>query len=517
LFCEQLQLRKNKKLKTQSICLSLTSVALAVALLSGTQVGKVHASEQAHSVNRPAYAFEETNYPSEATSQQLYDELDYQRAVQGYIWAQPLVGLGAMSEGARRIGIEPMELFVFDQGLQINQALQTGNDDVIYSFSYFNLQETGPLVVEIPTGNQYGVVLDAWQRPIEDVGRIGPDQGKGGKYLIVPPGWSGKLPESGYFSRPSATNNGMLFLRAVRAPGETRESAVARLAQSNIYPYAMHTAPPALRMRKMAHADYDGLTPHGAAYFDLLAQRVREEGGNERDRVMLGMLASIGIEPGKAFTPDVRLQQILERAEQTGRAMVANLEINPRKERRAIFKGTQWRAGTGLTHYSQERGPLTEIDERAALFRFGFAMHKFLDPNFKGKKGAAYATAYRDGRGKYLDGSNTYQLHIPANVPAADYWSVTAYDVNTFNFIDTDQKRPSLSSLKDLARNADGSIDLYFSPQEQREMTGNWIKTVPGKGFFLILRLFGPTQSFYDGSWMLGDVTEVKEPGVVVN
>ncbi|MCY1403135.1 hypothetical protein D3C76_873430 [compost metagenome] len=501
-------------MKTPSTFYSLTAAALALALLSCIQIEKVQASDSPTTANATEFAFEHTNYPSTATSQRLYDELDYQRAVQAYIWAQPLVGLGAMSEGARRIGIAPMELFVFDQGLRANQALQTGNDDVIYSFSYFNLQETGPLVVEIPEGNQYGVLLDAWQRPIEDLGRIGPDQGKGGKYLIAPPGWKGELPADGYFSRLSATNNGMLFLRAVRAPGESRESAVARLAQSNIYPYAVHASPPALRMRKMGTDNYDGLTPRGTAYFDLLAKRVREEGGNERDRVMLGMLATLGIEPDKAFAPDARLQRILQRAEHTGRAMVANLEFNPRNPRREIFKGTQWHTGTGLVHYSQERGALTEVDERAALYRFGFGMHKFLDPNIKPVvgKGAAYATAYRDGGGHFLDGSKTYRLHVPGNVPVNDYWSVTAYDADTFNFIDTDQKQPSLSSLKDLARNADGSIDLYFGQHEPHDNSGNWIKTVPGKGFLLLLRMFGPTQSFYDGSWTLGDLTEVKQP-----
>jgi hypothetical protein len=242
-------------------------------------------SSSAQAMERSAgVAFEESNYPSKATSQHLYDELDYQRAVQAYIWAQPLVGLGAMGEGARHIGVQPMELFVFDQGLQVNQALQTGNDDVIYSFSYFNLKDSGPLVVEVAPGNQYGSVMDAWQRVVEDLGRIGPDQGKGGKYLIVPPGYQGELPDSGYIVRPSQTNNGMVFLRAVRRPGESRESAVARLQQGNIYPYAEHSAPPALRTRMMGTSDYDGLTPRGVAYFELLAKRIEGEPGNERDR-----------------------------------------------------------------------------------------------------------------------------------------------------------------------------------------------------------------------------------------
>ncbi len=469
------------------------------------------ASVDAPPLPEPPLKFESTNYPSKQAAQRLYDELDYQRAVQAYIWAQPLVGLAAMAEGARRIGIRPMELFIFDKLEQVNQQLQTGNDDVVYSFSYFNLHDSGPLVVKIPAGNQYGVVLDAWQRPIEDVGRIGPDAGNGGTYLIVPPGYQGALPDSGFTVRRSPTNNGMLFLRAVRRPGESVDSAVARLANTSLYPYAAHAAPAAPQIHRMGLSDYDGLTPKGIRYFELLAKRISEEPGEERDRIMLGMLATLGIEPGTPFAPDARMRQIFMRASETGRLMAANLEFNPRKPRYEIFKGTHWLASTGLTKYTQERGPLTEIDDRAALFRFGFGMHKFLDPDVKPivGKGAAYATTYRDAQGRFLDGSRTYQLHVPPKAPMLDYWSVSAYDADTFSFVRTDQRRPSLSSLKDLARNPDDSVDLYFGPQAPAGKTSNWIRTESGKGFFLLFRLYSPTADFYAGKWPLGDVTEV--------
>ena len=456
------------------------------------------------------FAFESTHYPSQQTAQSLYDELDYQRAVQLYIWAQPLVGLAAMAEGARRIGIRPTELFVFDQLVQVNQQLQTANNDVLYSFSYFNLHETGPLVIVVPPGNQYGVVLDAWQRPIEDLGRIGPDAGRGGTYLILPPGYKGEQPE-GYIVRSSMTNNCMLFLRAVRGPGESVGSAVDRLSETNLYPYAAHDAPRPSRMHRVGDADYDGLTPHGIEYFNLLAKRIGEEPGEERDRMMLGMLATLGMEQGKPFTPDSRLQHILAHASQTGRLMVANLEFNPRTPRPVLIKGTQWRAVTALTKYTQELGAFTEIDERAALFRFGFAMHKFLDPAIKPivGKGAAYTTTFRDGQGRYLDGSRSYRLRVPPNAPVLDYWSVSAYDADTFSFVATDQRRPSLSSLQNLARNPDGSFDLYFGPIPPNGTTSNWIKSAKGRGYFLLLRLFAPTADFYAGAWPLGDMEEM--------
>ncbi|MDF3883087.1 DUF1214 domain-containing protein [Cupriavidus basilensis] len=294
-------------------------------------------------------------------------------------------------------------------------------------------------------------------------------------------------------------------------PGESIERAAARLDNTNLYPYASRAAPPPLQLRRMGLSDYDGLTPRGIDYFKLLARRVSEEPGEERDRMMLGILATLGIESGKPFSPDARMQGILERAAGVGRKMVANFEFNPRKDRRVIFKGTQWRLPTGLTHYAQERGSLTELDERAALFRFGFAMHKFLDPAVKPfvGKGAVYAATYRDARGQYLDGSRTYRLHVPPDVPMLEYWSVSAYDADTFSFVRTDQRRPSLSSLKDLVRNPDGSVDLYFGPQAPAGLRSNWIKTEPGNGFMLLFRLFSPSEQFYAGKWQLGDVTEL--------
>ncbi|GAB2649940.1 DUF1254 domain-containing protein [Prescottella soli] len=484
---------------------ALLSCAIAASVLVSAGCASA-ASPSAH----PTFDMERTNYPSEATKQALYDELDYQRAVQSYIWAQPLVGLASMAEGAREIGIEPMELFIFDQLEQVNQKLQTGNDDVVYSFSYFDLSQTGPMVVEIPANGQYGVILDAWQRPTEDVGGVGPDHGAGGKYLVIPPGYQGPLPRDGYFVSQAKTNTGMLFLRAVRGPGDSVASAADRLRATNLYPYSQVDNPPAPRNHNMGHDDYNGLTRRGLDYYTLMAKALRTEAPEERDRMMYGMLAPLGIKPGEAFEPDERVRAILERAADTGRKMVANLEVNSRTDRPSVYPNTQWRNPTGMTHYSQELGAATELDERAALFRYGFAMQKFLDPNATPpvNTGAAYLTSYRDSDGVFLDGSNEYRLHIPANAPIRGYWSASLYDAEDFSFIDTDQKKPSLSSLKDLTKNPDGSIDLVFSPNEPEDpLKSNWIKTIPQQGFLVLFRLYAPTEDYYAGKWPLADIS----------
>jgi hypothetical protein len=251
---------KRRTLLSTALAAGTATAAVACVKTSAPQTGSNEPGDS-------AFELESINYPSADTAAELYDELDYQRAVQGYIWAQPLVGLAAMAEGARRLGIAPLELFIFNELQQVNQKLQTGNDDVVYSFAYFDLSATGPLVVDIPGGGQYGVLLDAWQRPIEDVGGTGPDGGRGGRYLVVPPGHTAPLPDTGYFVCRSKTNTGMLFLRAVRNRGENVADAAARLQKTNMFAYAEVPNPPAPRFRPMNFDDYDGLTPHGLDYF----------------------------------------------------------------------------------------------------------------------------------------------------------------------------------------------------------------------------------------------------------
>ncbi|MFE2995370.1 DUF1214 domain-containing protein [Nocardia sp. NPDC059246] len=457
----------------------------------------------------PVFELESTGYPSADTAAALYDEMDYQRAVQGYIWAQPLVGLAAMAEGARRLGIAPLELFIFNQLEQVNQKLQTGNDDVVYSFAYFDLTATGPLVIDIPGGGQYGVLLDAWQRPIEDVGGTGPDAGRGGRYLVVPPGYTGPLPETGFFVRQSKTNTGMLFLRAVRNRGDSVADAAARLQRANLFAYSAVTNPPAPRFRLMNFDDYDGLTPRGLDYFTLMGKALAVEYPEERDRIMLGMLAPLGLGIGHTFQPDDRVKSILTRASDTGRKMVATLEADPRVARPSIYPKTHWCSPTGLVSHTQERGSITEVDERAALFRFGFAMQKFLDPDAKPPigSGAAYLTSFRDSSGNFLDGSKHYVLRVPPKAPMLAYWSASAYDADDFHFVVTDTRRPSISSLKNPTVNPDGTIDAHFGPSLPAGTSeSNWIKTVPGRGFLVLFRLYAPTADYYTGSWPLPDI-----------
>jgi hypothetical protein len=125
--------------------------------------------------------------------------------------------------------------------------------------------------------------------------------------------------------------------------------------------------------------------------------------------------------------------------------------------------------------------------------------------------GSAYAAAARDADGAYLDGSETYKLRLPTNVPAKDFWSIVLYDSQTRSMLQTDQQFPSINSERgDIEPNADGSVDIYFGPQAPSGKENNWVQTVPGKAFWLILRLYGPLEPWFDKTWRPGKIEMVK-------
>jgi hypothetical protein len=250
-----------------------------------------------------------------------------------------------MAEGARRIGIQPLQLFIFNDALQVNQHLLTGNSDIIYAFAYYDLS-AGPIVVDLPEGEFFGSILDAWQRPIEDLGKVGPDAGKGGRYLIVPPGYLGKITANGYIVRQSQTTTGMVFLRSLLTPDRSKAEGTTALRNARIHRQGDTDV---IAPRLLDHSDYDGLPPRGEAFFELLAHFISRETPNERDRVMLGLLSTLGIEPGKPFKPDEHLRKLLARAAEQARSMMANMSYAPRFPiaMQSIFPGTPLVAWNG--------------------------------------------------------------------------------------------------------------------------------------------------------------------------
>ena len=294
---------------------NLLAAALVGALALTTTVALAETSRFDDLANLP---FAE-NRPTKATAQTLRDEILFQRATQTYLWAMPLINTLGMKDGSEQaFGAGYNVLPVWKKRLDAKTLVTTPNSDVIYAMSYVDLGKDGPLVFEAPPMLQ-GILLDFWQRPIPvdggkffgDVGLPGPDGGKGGKFLILPPGYKGEVPE-GYFVYRSGTNNVFVFLRGFYQDPKNLMPAVALIEQAKIYPLnGKETAKP-MQFPDASGVPANMLPVRDASAFDQLKQLVDSEDTNLAEADSLGMLASIGIIKGQPFTPDAKTRATLD-------------------------------------------------------------------------------------------------------------------------------------------------------------------------------------------------------------
>jgi hypothetical protein len=444
-------------------------------------------------------------YPTDATAKKLYDDIDFQRACQAYLWALPLMGFQEWQREHRETfgtgNLDYVDYFNFTDKL----GLLTANATTPYIIGFPKMKETGPLVVEVPPGAVAGGILDFWQRPLTDCGQTGPDKGKGGKFLVLGPGDPDLKPE-GYYVFRSPTVNIMSGHRALD-PDPAKAKATA--AALRIYPYSQRDNPPPTRHVTPDGRKWTGEQPRGLAYWEGLAKVINEEPAIERDRMMLGMLQPLGIEKGKPFNPDARQKQILIEATQVGEVMARTIGFAKRFEGVKVWPGKQWDISLFLKETSQEAPNYTQFDERASWFYEAVCVSAGMMGRTVGF-GQVYLEASKDRDDQWLDGSKTYHLHVPPNAPVAQFWSFTVYDNESRCFVDTGVQ-PDRSSRDNIEKNADGAVDLYFGPKApEGKPATNWIKTIPGKGWFTYFRLYGPTQAFFDRTWVLPDIEVLK-------
>lgn len=465
--------------------------------------------------------------PTDESSQILMDELLFQRATQTYLWALPLINTLGMKNGSEKVfGAGYNVLPIWKKRLDAKTLVTTPNSDVIYAMSYVDLGKEGPVVFEAPP-NLQGILLDFWQRPIPvdggkfagDVGLPGPDAGKGGKFLLLPPGYTGEIPAGHYVYR-SGTNNVFIFLRAFYQDPSNLEPAVSLIERSRIYPLNSKG-----NAKQMLFPDASGvpanmLPPSDGSAFDQLKQLIDSEGDHLADQDFLGMLAAIGIVKGRPFNPDEKTRAILDNAAKTAYKMSRVIgfkeEVSGRSLR--IYPDRRWlnpmadatpEKPSGLFDLGWRRtgeGYL-DLDTRIWFFTDYYSVSPGMLSQIPGK-GAKYMIAFVDSEGRNLSGQNTYRLKLPANIPAANFWSVTLYEAENASGLDNGQPFPSLGSRDKPAQNADGSTELYLSPEAPQGKRGNWLATVPGKGYFVILRLYGPMEAAINKSWKPGDIVQ---------
>ena len=438
-----------------------------------------------------------------------HEKMIHRRAVEAAVWGMPIEGTRGLLLASRKdLGADWNDIVYFSKPMESRHGLLTANNQVPYLTTSLNTTD-GPMVVDVPGASDkakfFGSFVDAWDYPFTDVGPAGADEGKGGKFLFLPPGYKGDVPEGYLVFRPY-THAVHMILRPVALPGATMEDQVAYAKTLNVYRLSDAANPPQAKRFDAYPKKWDTLPKYDITFFQDMAATINEEPVLERDLAMMGILSYIGIEKGKSFNPDARTKEILELAIKDAYDYMQDLFVN--KAFRNFIPGTQWstfnlsmeQAKAGWPFVTKDR---MLIDERANLYHYATFMPQKLGG------GSFYLTTLSDSEGNLLDGESTYKMNVPADTPAGDFWSAIAYSFATHGFIEGSE-RVGISSIdKDsLKVNDDGSVDLYFAPNAPKGQESNWVPT--REKFWICLRLYGPEKALHDGSWKLPDIVKIK-------
>jgi hypothetical protein len=383
----------------------------------------------------------------------------------------------------------------------------TANDNTVYSFPWIDTRK-GPLVVEVPP-MVLGLIDDFWYKWVADIGITGADKGKGGKYLILPPGYQGDIPEGYFVVRPSTYGNWMPF-RSFLVDGSPKPGVESVKKTYKVYPLADAANPPPMKFVNLSGVPATFVAPGDYSFWSLLNEVIQEEPAEGSDPTTLGLFASIGIEKGKPFNPDARMKKILEDAAKIGQATARTIAFKIRDKDAFIYPDSNWRKPF-FGGYKFEVAPgVSNLDGAIFFFYIATGVTPAMDMEMVGK-GSQYPWAAEDSKGNPFDGAKTYRLRLPPNIPVKDFWSVIVYDLQTRSMLQTDQRFPSVSSQnKKVAVNTDGSVDVWFGPKAPAGMENNWVQTIPGKGWFMILRLYGPLEPWFDKTWRPGEIEPIE-------
>jgi len=441
--------------------------------------------------------------PDEETARKVYDNLDFQHAVQAYLSSMQIASMSGMRNGLLQVGPANKTVLIYEDLMDSKALWLTPNTTVVYMALWLELDKE-PVVMET-TPNVLGLINDAWFNYVADFGNAGPDKGEGGKFLILPPGYKAKVP-SGYHVLKTKTYGNWFVWRGFMENGSTRKAVETNKKQFRLYPLSQADNPPALNFVNMSGKFNNTIHRMDYGIWEEINEAIQREPVEAGDPEILGLLASIGIQKGKKFEPDARMQAILKEAANVGAVTVRTLAARPRNQEFYFYPGEGvWTTPfIGGSHEFLDNGARL-LDPRSYFFFYATGITPAMSAKMVGA-GSQYAVAYVDTQGNPLDGSKTYKIHLPPNVPAKAFWSFTLYDNQTRAMLQTDQRFPAIGSLdKGVKPNADGSYDIYFGPKAPEGNEGNWVQTVPRKGWNVILRLYGPLEPWFDKTWRPGN------------
>ena len=453
--------------------------------------------------------------PTKETSENVYDYIDKMRGVDAFMRGIPGASVRGLIVGLEEAGVDDYnKVGITKTLLDSKSLLLTANTSTIYVTPYINVGKSGPIVMETPPG-MLGAFNDAWFRYIADIGPFGEDKGKGGNYLILPPGYEGEVPE-GYFVIQSPTNRVFVFTRTSIANGI--DKAVKMIGENlKIYPLAEKDNAKKMELVDISGVDFNTVHTNDFSFYEHLAEWINEEHVDMLDNQTKGLFASIGIEKGKPFAPDERMKKILTEAVAIGNAAARSITYYPRTDMNLqgveIYPDTEssWIMAFANKNvfFTTETGGYNA--DALDMFHYNYtAVTPAMAVTIEGA-GSDYAISFLDGEKQVLDGVKEYKLHIPANVPVNDFWAVTIYDTQTRSLLQTSQQFPTVGSLTEgFKQNEDGSYDVFFSPNPSAGYENNWLQTIPGKSFLVILRVYGPLKPWIEKTWRPGEVMLMK-------
>jgi len=451
--------------------------------------------------------------PTRETATKVEDYLDRARGVDAFLKGIPGASLQELRKGPRKLGVNANgKVAIFDKLMDSHALFLTANTSTLYIMPYINTKEAGgPVVVEVPPA-MLGAFNDAWFRYVGDVGLAGPDHGKGGKYLVLPPAYKGDVPDGYHVIKPT-TDALWLFMRGNISKGI--EPAVKNVKDHlKVYPFSQKDSPKACEYVSMSGKEFNTIHPNDYQYYVHLDHLIQEESEHMLDPETKGLFASIGIVKGKKFAPDDRMKKILTDAVAIGNAAARANNYYPRNDMKMVYfyqdQPTEWVMAYPAKNVFFNYNGAMNTDARVFFHYTYTAVTPAMAKPHEGR-GSDYSIAFKDSKHNAFDGGKTYKVHLPKDVPVNDFWALTVYDSQTRSMLQTDQPFPTVGSQdKGFKQNADGSYDIYFGPEAPKGFEKNWLQTIPGKSWFVILRMYGPLKPWIEKKWRPSEIELVK-------
>ena len=489
--------------------------------------------------------------PSKHTVEKAYDQIDFTHAYNTFVNTLSGVSIRAAHKGFLAAGVKDNEVMIFSKLMDSNSLFLTANADTVYALGVLNLTK-GPMVIETPP-KFLGIVDDYWFRWVTDLGVAGTDRGQGGKYILVPPGFDGTLPEGGFTIAHARTNRVLWFGRSfLENKSDPKVPADTIRKYLKVYPYkpggfgtpiaqfldgkaplTKIVKPPVTAFHEGSGKVMNTIPPNDWTFFEYLNEIVQQEPAGTLDPELMGSIAAIGIVKGEKFSPDSRMKKIMNDALKVANATSRTLFMYQRDPNWFFYQNSSWFNYLFQTGYKFET-PIPEVTKKGVKpypptgYRTLNARTNFfygitgITPAMSMRVtgiGSQYLLTTMDADKNFFDGSKTYKVTLPKNIPEANFWSLTLYDNMTRSMLQTSQRYPRAGSQSypspAAEQNRNGSTTIYFAPKQPSGVKrGNWIETIPDKGFFVILRLYSPLEPFFSKKWRISEVEVVKDKNI---